>query len=66
MQNLSAQSSTARNYLPGSEEYKRLLGSAPSNNPRHNTPMRAWIREWDQKWERITGEGKKDGQYLKD
>ncbi len=59
----SSKSTIAGKYLPGSKEYECMLGSAASKNSRNDTPMSVWLPEWDRKWERITDEGKEDGQY---
>jgi len=32
-----------------------MIDDARRDNPRGNTPVPEWLREWDNKWERING-----------
>lgn len=50
--------SAAGSYLPGSDEYRKLMGNNIAGNPRGDTPVRQWLKEWEKEWKSLTDEPK--------
>lgn len=51
-----------KDYLPGGKKY--LGGVNP--NPRQGMGIPQWLHEWESKWNRVTHEGDKHGEQLRD
>ncbi|MCJ1450381.1 hypothetical protein MMC28_000712 [Mycoblastus sanguinarius] len=49
----------ARLHLPGGQQYQETLDKIRQNDsPRQGTPVPQWLHEWEEKWQRLGGEGK--------
>ena len=59
-----SESAKAGDYLPGGRRYQDMIGRMTAGNPREDASMPQWMHEWEQKWQHIIGEGKKDGWCL--
>ena len=57
--------SATNQYLPGGTKYKDSLAGIRQDNPRSGISVAQYLREWEQKWDRITGQGKPEGQHKK-
>ncbi|KAL2052505.1 hypothetical protein ABVK25_007065 [Lepraria finkii] len=56
------QSPAPKDYLPGGHIYRDALNNMRRHgNPRQGAPVPQWICEWEEKWQRITSEGKNNG-----
>ncbi|MCJ1273586.1 hypothetical protein MMC21_001379 [Puttea exsequens] len=57
----SPETPNAKEYLPGASDYNTMLTNFDGSNPRNGMSIPAWIRDWNEKWSRITEEKSKKG-----
>ena len=44
----------AADYLPGGQQYREMVGSETTENPRKDKPVPKWIHDWEQTWRGTT------------
>ena len=53
---------SAKDHLPGGQKYVNAVDAVYGNgNPRQGKPVPQWLREWEEKWQRITSEDNRNG-----